>query len=224
MQILIVSASVPEVSFLLNDISSAKVGELFTISFTDYTLDILITGVGMTMTAFYLGSCLQKKKYDLALNIGLAGAFDKNLQLGDVVNVTVDSFADLGAEDDMTFHSVFDLKLADTGEFPFEDGKLMADYLYRELLWYVKTVEGVTVNTVHGNDASIALFRKRCSANIETMEGAAFMYACLFHKTACIQLRSISNYVEKRDRSKWDIPLAMQALKQTVEKFLNGAT
>jgi hypothetical protein len=40
-------------------------------------------------------------------------------------------------------------------------------------------VNGITVNTVHGNQDSIARVVDRVKPDVESMEGAAFMYACL---------------------------------------------
>ena len=81
-------------------------------------------------------------------------------------------------------------------------------------------MEGITINKVHGNDVSITNLLKRCNADVETMEGAAFYYCCLYHKINCVQIRSISNYVEKRDKTKWNIRLALQELELYVNKFL----
>jgi len=224
MRILIVSATLAETSFLLNDILVAKPGTIFLCTAFKHPIEILITGVGMTMTAFHLGNCLATKQYDLIVNIGLAGAFNRDLKLGEVVNVTCDSFADIGAEAGLTFIDLYDLKLADKNEPPFKNGKLVASRIYQQHLLSLKKVEAISVNTVHGMDESINRLLTYCTPDIETMEGAAFMYACLFHKTNCVQLRSISNYVEKRDKSKWDIPLAVEQLKLAVIKFLNDVS
>lgn len=51
--------------------------------------DILITGVGMVATAFALGQRLIRK-YDLVINLGIAGCFDRNIELGALVNITED--------------------------------------------------------------------------------------------------------------------------------------
>jgi len=53
------------------------------------------------------------------------------------------------------------------------------------------------------------------------MEGAAFHYACLKEKVPYAEIRSISNYVEKRDRSKWNIPLAIKNLNDFFIVLLN---
>ena len=37
------------------------------------------------------------------------------------------------------------------------------------------------------------------------MEGAALHYTCLMEKIPFIQLRSISNYIAERDKTKWDM-------------------
>jgi futalosine hydrolase len=52
------------------------------------------------------------------------------------------------------------------------------------------------------------------------MEGAAFFMA--FNQTNCyvIQLRSISNYVEKRNKEKWNMPLAIKNLNDCLHKVI----
>ena len=67
---------------------------------------------------------------------------------------------------------------------------------------------------------SIELAKKLFSPNVESMEGAAFFAACkgLSNFT---QIRSVSNYVEKRDKSKWQIQLAITNLNR---KMLNVLT
>jgi futalosine hydrolase len=44
------------------------------------------------------------------------------------------------------------------------------------------------------------------------MEGAAFFYACQQVNARCIQIRAVSNYVEKRNRDNWQIGLAIKNL------------
>lgn len=50
------------------------------------------------------------------------------------------------------------------------------------------------------------------SADVESMEGAAFFEACLRHGVPFAEIRAISNFVGETDRSRWDIPLALQRL------------
>ena len=51
------------------------------------------------------------KKYDLAVNMGLAGTFRDEINIGEVVNVVTDCFADLGAEDGTKFLTLNQLGL-----------------------------------------------------------------------------------------------------------------
>ena len=74
------------------------------------------------------------------------------------------------------------------------------------------TVDGVTVNTVHGNEASIARVTERFNPDVESMEGAAFMYACLIHGVPFAQVRAVSNLVERRNRAAWKLNEAIAEL------------
>lgn len=178
----------------------------------------LITGVGMTATAFEMGKYLAKNKVDLAINVGLAGSFLRNLNLGDIVQVEKDQFSELGAEDGRNFLTLFDLNLAEKNEKPYSNGYLLENNkLKTELL----KVSAITVNTVHGQVASITEIRSRVQPQIESMEGAAFFYACHDFDIPCIQIRSISNYVEKRNVNNWNVPLALEKLADYMHNFLN---
>ena len=171
----------------------------------------------MTATAYHLGKVLAKNKYDLALNIGIAGAFNQNLALGGVVNVVSDCFADSGAEDDEKFLSMFDLGLQESDAFPFVNGKLHGTKRYESL----PSAKGITVNTVHGNEEHIRKTKMLYAPDVESMEGAAFLYACLSENLPCSQIRAISNYVEKRNKAAWNIPLAVANLHSTVITLLS---
>ena len=54
------------------------------------------------------------------------------------------------------------------------------------------------------------------------MEGAAFFYVCLQEKIPFLQIRSISNYVEKRNKSNWNIPLAIDNLNVVLLDIINS--
>ena len=206
MKILLVSATAPEIAPFLQRIGyTASDPGLIHANFKSHELDILLTGVGIAQTSYYLGRYLNET-YDLALNAGICGAFNTHLRLGEVVNITEDYFADLGAEDNDKFLSVSELGLPAV-YYVRNENPLSCD---------LKQVRGVTVNTTHGNEQSIRKFTARLKADVESMEGAAFLWACNQQKTKCLQLRAISNYVEKRDRSKWKISEAIEALNKSL--------
>lgn len=166
-------------------------------------VSVLISGVGMVATAYALGKAFANEKFDLALNVGIAGSFYRNIKLGQLVEVREDILSELGAEDDEEFISLEQLEMGEV-EFTASD-KIIIREGFRK-------VTAITVNTVHGNEESISDIRDRVNPTIETMEGAAFFYACEEAETEALQVRSISNYVEKRNRENWNLPLAVKSL------------
>ncbi len=167
---------------------------------------ILTTGVGMVATAAWCSRALAQTPYELALNFGVCGSFDPALGPGTVVHVVSDRLAELGAEDDTTFLTLQDLKLGGDAELvnpaPPVNGALAA----------LPAVRGITVNTVHGNERSIAAVVERWRPQVESMEGAAFMYACLINDVPFAQVRAVSNVVETRNRDAWRIDDAIRNL------------
>ncbi|WP_343562734.1 futalosine hydrolase [Sphingobacterium sp.] len=178
--------------------------------------DTLITGVGMVATAFELGRVLYENKYDLLINVGIGGCFDRNLKIGAVVQVIAESLVELGAEDDLQFIPIEQLGY---GKSTFESSLLHGK---KVSLPFLPQGYGITVNKVHGNADSIAKVQQlQPNSCIESMEGAAVFFAADKMKLPVIELRGISNYVEKRNRATWNIPLAImnsnKALIQTLD-------
>lgn len=176
--------------------------------------DVLITGVGTPATVYQLTRTLTRKRYDLAINAGIAGSFDRRYSLGHVVQVISDGFADLGAEDHTDFLDIFQLGLADKDARPFTGGRLRNAFRVDGL----DEAHGITVNTVHGNPVTIEASQSRFPATTESMEGAAFFYVCMLEEVPCLQLRAVSNYVEKRNRAGWNIPLAIASLNEALNR------
>ncbi|MGI4806054.1 MAG: futalosine hydrolase [Janthinobacterium lividum] len=190
MKILLVAATQAEIQPLLNHFGEQK------------PFDVLITGVGMVATAYALGKQFAQKKYDLAINLGIAGSFDRTLILGEVVEIEQDTLSEFGAEDGNEF---LPIEVLGFGESTFQPINPM-------LLLSTKKVNAVTVNTVHGEEKSIQKITERLNPQLESMEGAAFFYACKNSMVPSLQIRSVSNYVEKRNRENWKIGLAVKNL------------
>ena len=206
MHILIVAATAPEVEPLANSFGNQ--------------FDILITGAGMVPTAFALGRQFNMHKYNLVINLGIAGSFDREITPGYVVEITEDTFAETGAEDDQEFIPITTLGF---GENTFKPTTTLENVCYS---LYLSKAKAITVNTVHGNEESIKKVQGRLNPQIETMEGAAFFYACRQFNVPCIQIRAVSNYVEKRNRDNWDIQLAIKNLNnfaiELVSRIINN--
>lgn len=175
----------------------------------------------MMATAAWCGRTLVGGRYDLCLNLGVCGSFDPGLPPGAVVHVVSDRVADLGAEDGDDFLTAEDLGLVGANEFPFTDGRLVnASPPVNPSLQALPAVDGITVNTVHGAERSIARVRARCAPHVESMEGAAFMHACLIEQVPFAQIRAVSNVVERRNRPAWRMAEAIHALGETASAVL----
>ena len=172
------------------------------------TVDILSTGVGMVRTAFAMGNRLAFGKPDLCINAGIAGSFRDSLSIGEVVHVTRDRVYPSGAEQaDGSWLSMREMELPE--DVSLDDGLINTDAASYNFL---PVANGVTVDLVHGSRPGIDKVRAFCDPDIETMESAAFFYACLKMGVPFVAMRSVSNMVEPRDRTNWDIPLAIKNL------------
>jgi len=207
-RILIVAATEPEVAPIVERMNSTPTGDTCVDSYTQgpHEVDVLITGVGMVATAAWCSRALSLASYDLALNVGVCGTFDSFIDLGTVVHVKSDRLAELGAEDGDRFLTLEDLELPGESEFVNLDPPSNPE------LDALPTVSGITVNTVHGNARTIAAIVERFNPQVESMEGAAFMSACLIHKVQFAQVRAVSNLVEPRNRQAWNMADAIRNL------------
>jgi futalosine hydrolase len=222
-KILIVSATGAEIKGLMSSDSPIPAAGIPFLIPGDDAPDVygLITGVGSVATAFHMANVLAFNTYDVVLNIGLAGAFNRNLSLGDVLEVNSDCFADLGAVDHERFLSLIDLGLMSSDEFPYTNGQLVPPPV-NGLPTGLKRASSITVNSVHGDVRGIEAVQKQFPADLESMEGAAFFYAALFKGIPCVQIRAVSNYVEPRNRDAWEIKLALSNLWDAVRMIIGN--
>jgi len=185
-----------------------------------HRIQFLITGVGMMHTTYALTRLLQQQQFDFALQAGIAGSFNRDIPLGTTVQVTTEMLGDLGAEDHYNFHDVFDLGLAAPDESPFQNRRLLAPaHSFTEAAGLQK-VSSLSINTVTGSSFTATARYERFGCDLESMEGAAFFFVCLKEGIPFGQIRSISNYVEARDRSGWKIKEAVVALNQQLITML----
>ena len=194
-------------------------------------IEVLITGVGGLHTAHQLAMRLhplQTNVPTLALQAGIAGSWRKDWALGQVVQVVSEYNADLGAQTaDGGFLPLAEMGFMDISDPVFDvysaDGRLwqsspIGDFLPR--------AHSTSVNAVHGEKESIRRSAERLAwADIETMEGSAFFYACLQYQKLqpnfkFVALRSLSNYVEERNRERWQISQAIATLNGVLIEML----
>src|SRR3954468_12338635 len=164
MQILVVAATATEIAPVVAELGPAGALQSRTSAYRyrGHHIDVLTTGVGMVATAAWSSRALTEHPYDLAFNFGVCGSFDSTLELGTAVHVVSDRIAELGAEDDDAFVTIEELNLLGADEFPFSCCQLVNAAVPENAgLRALPAVTGITVNTVHGRDASIAAVTRR---------------------------------------------------------------
>ena len=182
---------------------------------------LLTTGIGALNTVFHLSCFLQRAKFDLILNAGICGSYDRKIPLCSVVEIVSETFCDLGAEDKNTW-----LPLRKLG-FPLlraKNGKLYYERLknpYRSSTYVNKIpaprpAASVTSDTVHGSRASIARVKKYFSPQAENMEGGGVFFTGLREMVPFLEFRVVSNYVGVRNKKTWKL----RESSRTIQEFI----
>ena len=221
MHVLLVAASNIEIAGIIQHIEkNGRKLNFFEYHYLGHTIYPLVTGIGAMKTAFGMSRYVLNKSFDISFNIGIAGALPGAFALGQVVQVINDRFADLGVEEkDQSFTDVFELGLERENTFPFAAGGIV-NHSYDKA--DLQNARAITVNKVHGNSQSISAIKKKYNFQIESMEGAAYLYACKMLDIKGYQIRAISNYIEDRNRENWKVEEALNNLTKTTVQLLDS--
>jgi futalosine hydrolase len=211
MKIIITSATEFEVAIAKQKIKPQK----------GVDISFMVTGVGMLATAFNLVRIFYQEKPDFIIQAGIAGTFNTTIKLGKVMLVEEDFLGDLGVEEDGKWKDVFDLKLVKPNVSPFKK-KGLVNYNIKEYNTLdLQTVKAVTVNHISTQEHCINQLAKKYNPCLESMEGAALHYVCNWYNIPYLQIRSVSNYIGERDKSKWKLKLAIDNLNKDLLKLTN---
>jgi futalosine hydrolase len=179
----------------------------------------LITGVGNLATVYSLIRQIDRHRPDVIIQAGIAGCFTGRLP-GEVVVVGEEVLADQGVWEDGRFKTIFDMKLADPDADPFSEGLLVNPYKKLLTLTALESVRGITVNEISTDPARIGWHQQNTAPVVESMEGGGLHYVCLREKIAFLQLRSVSNEIGVRDKTKWDLKKAIANLNEQLIALL----
>ncbi len=187
-------------------------------------------GAGKANAAATTAILIDRFQPQLVINVGCAGAYvGSGLLIGNLVLASEDVLADEGVvvedgwknlrfmnlpsveQEEVNCYNVIPLSRAAS-----EKAMLLADY------YGVFVMRGrlATVSTCSGTEQHGARLLRRWSALAESMEGAAVAQICLRFGVDCLEIRGISNFVEDRDLSTWDIPRAVEAAQRFVLRYL----
>jgi len=204
---LIVAATMPEIEPSLDWLQSRNI-------------DVLVAGVGMPATIYALAKKLQQERYELVVNVGVGGILGRNAPLGEVYRVVQDEIFRFGAEDGEGFITMEELGF---GRSVFAERQPENLSVRMETaLASLKTVRGITVNTVHGSARSICRLRQHYPDGnlMESMEGAGVFLVADAERVAVLQFRAASNYIEPRNRAGWEMERAIGQLNVFLRDFL----
>jgi futalosine hydrolase len=209
MQILLTAATPDEIELFIN---------------TYPNVDILITGVGTPATIYHLQKRLHQADYDFVVQAGIAGAFSNDISLGETVLIKQDTFGDLGAEEKRVFTPFFTSGLINAHQFPFADSWLInkSEGLLKNSK--LKWAKAITINKVSDSFLQKLQLMDAFDPQIESMEGAALHYVCLQEEIPFVQIRTVSNYVGERDKSKWKMKEAIENLNTELTKLIKQLT
>ena len=185
-----------------------------------HEVEVLITGVGAVATTWSLAHTINNHRPDLVIQAGIAGCFS-DYEPGKTLAISEDSFGDLGVWENNRFNTIFDLKLSEGNHPPYTNSSLANPN--QKLLRFsgLEQVKAITVNEVTTDTKRIAWYQQNLSPVVESMEGAAFHYVCLQENIPFLQIRSVSNYIGERDKTKWNIQEAVSSLNEKLILLLN---
>lgn len=185
-------------------------------------VEVVVTGVGLAAAMYRITRAVLDRKPSMVIQAGVAGSLDEKLELGQTVAVRSEIIGDEGVEENGRFRSLFELGLAGPDEPPYTGRKLVnKGYLIEQS--GLPLVDGVTVNEISTNRNRIEYYRS-LGASSESLEGAALHYVALMENIPFLQLRSFSNFIGERDKSKWMMAEAIANLNLYLQKLIKNLT
>jgi futalosine hydrolase len=175
-------------------------------------LTVLVGGVGPAAAAAATSAALARDRFDLVISAGIGGGFAP-LRPGDIAVADTIVFADLGAESADGFLGAADLGVDAVDTYPVPPR--LAVELVDRAGGHLGAI--LTVATVTGTSTLAEARQRRFpDAVAEGMEGAGVAAAARLHGVPVAEIRAISNVVGPRDRSAWQVPEALAALRRAM--------
>lgn len=204
-----------------------------TISGTKITL--AHSGIGKAAAAATTISLLNSCQPQALFLLGCGGAYpEAGLTIGDLALASAEVFGDEGIATPAGFSDLAEAKLPmRQGPVTFYNNwpvdKKLHDWAAPVLHTHaeqreVNLLSGpfVTVSTCTGSTAVATKITKRTNGICENMEGAAVALACQQLSVPLLEVRGISNLVEDRDTSRWNLPAGMAAAQDAILALLEA--
>lgn len=185
-----------------------------------------VSGIGKVNAAVVSTLLLERFSPRLLINIGCGGAYrESGLQVGNLAVAISEVYGDEGVLTLEGWHSLELIGIPSverkgnrySNEFPLSMQVAGRVFQFASSLGLpVKRGKFITVSTCSGTTNRGDELYNRFGGICENMEGAAVAHVALLYDTPLLEVRGISNMVEDRDISKWDIPLSVEM----VQRFL----
>jgi futalosine hydrolase len=193
---------------------------------------LAITGMGKVNTASALTALLGRYSPDLLINTGCAGAYaGSSLAVGDLAIATAEIYGDEGVLTPSGWEPLdcigIPLLMAQGknyyNELPIPSGFMEKAVRFADTQ-AISLHRGkfVTVSTCSGTLARGEELASRFDAICENMEGAASAHIALMNGLEFLEIRGISNIVDDRDLSRWDIARACGNVQLFIHSFIES--
>jgi futalosine hydrolase len=223
--IIIIASVEKELSLLVRELGASPVdgGEprkLWKAATPSRSIFLGLTGIGKVNAAIVTTHLIEQFKPSLVVNTGCGGAYSgSGLAVGNLAVATAEIYGDEGVLTVNGWHNLEIIGIPSverkgnrySNEFPLSMERAAKVFGFATSLGLpVKRGKFVTVSTCSGTSARGRELESRFGGICENMEGAAIAHTTLLFDTPFLEVRGISNMVEDRDISKWDIPRAVE--------------
>lgn len=233
--ILILSAVPRELELLLTALEGSRTNERGIYPATEGFLGetrlvCCAGGVGKANAAAAATALIEQYRPGLLIIAGCGGAYPgSGLAVGDLAVASDELFADEGVEtpDGWLDLRGMQLPLYTQKSHQYYNTIPLSRHAAEKAMQLadthgVRLVRGrfLTVSSCSGTRARGLELSRRHQAICENMEGAASALIALRYGVPCMEIRGISNLVEDRDLSRWDLPRALEAVQRFVIKIV----
>ncbi len=240
--ILLVSATKKEVSDLLkasiiqSETLTASNIKILTATINQTCFDLLITGPSVINTAHALTVALEQNRPKIILQAGYAGVFkESTLQIGDLTIATEERYIHAGVESSSNYMTPDDLPFELIDKTPStKSGSYSLNNKYTDRAFQILSKNNLqkkdsiykgcilTVSTITSTHKTSDQLFKNFSPLMEAMEGAASAHVASLYNIPFLEIRSGSNFVGERDKSKWDTSLASKNLSKACTRIIEN--
>lgn len=238
MQPIVVTAStVMELSLLLREAAAQPVQgsrlQLFSGSLAGRGVIFAVTGIGKVNAASAATLLLERYQPELLVNTGCGGAFrGSGLSVGDLAVAENETFADEGVATPQGWRGLdlIGIPVVEGNGARFFNTFPLPHDLAEDACRFAsdrgftgKLGPFLTVSTCSGTENRGEELLRRFPGICENMEGAALAQVATMYGVPLLEVRGISNLVEDRDLSRWDLKRAVTEVQNFLSAYLKDS-